>query len=113
MGRLEIQGIVSASDGLPYVQFRQLDDEGNLELGWQSTPMEARELSHQILEAAMNSIYDAAIISWAKETGPEGEYMGSKLLVLIREHRSDHWGLPDQPEDWRNSAEAEGDTSGE
>jgi hypothetical protein len=101
MGRLEVQGIVSKDDNLPYVQFRQLDDDGELEIGWQSTPMEAREMSGQILEATMNAIYDAAIISWAREMWPNEEEKIWALLILIREHRSDKWGLPDQPEDWR------------
>lgn len=102
MGRLEVQGIVTASKGLPFVQFRQLDDNGNLEVGWQQTPAEARETAHQILEAAMNSIYDAACVAWVKEMDPEnGDELGSKMLTLIRKYRADAWGLPDQPEDWR------------
>ena len=101
MGRLEVQGIVSVQDGMPRVQFRQLDDNDEIEAEWQTPVMEAREMAQQILEAAMNAVYDAAIISWAKDTGPGGETMGSQMLVLIRKHRADHWGLPDQPKDWR------------
>jgi hypothetical protein len=105
MGRLEVQGIVSFETGLPLVQFRQLDDEGNMESGWQSAPHEAREMAQQILEAAMNAIYDAAIVTWAHELAPtkeEGDEIAGKMLILIRQHRADIWGLPDQPEDWRN-----------
>jgi hypothetical protein len=101
MGRLEVQGIVSARDGLPRVQFRQLDDNGKEVVGWQSEVIEAREMAQQIVEAAMNAVYDAAIIAWAKEVWPDDEMMGARMLSLIRDYRSDHWGLPDQPEDWR------------
>lgn len=101
MGRLEVQGIVSARDGIPRVQFRQLDDNGQVEAMWQSEIIEAREMSQQIVEAAMNAVYDAAIIAWAKEMWPDDDLMGGKMLTLIRAFRADRWGLPDQPEDWR------------
>lgn len=102
MSRLEVQGIVSAKDNIPRVQFRQLDDEGEIQAGWEAEIIEAREMSQQILEAAMNAVYDAAIVTWANEAWPDDEMMGARMLVLIREYRADHWGLPDQPKDWRN-----------
>jgi hypothetical protein len=101
MGRFEVQGIVSVKDGLPYVQFRQLDDNDKLEFGFQTTPAEAREMSQQIVEASMNAVYDAAITAWAKDVWPEDDQMGAKMLMLIRDYRADAWGLPDQPKDWR------------
>lgn len=102
MARLEVQGIVSAEDSLPYVQFRQLDDEGELLVGWQSTPAEAREMAQQVVEASTNAVYDAAIVSWAKQTYPDNwQELSANMLVMIRQHRSDIWGLPDQPDDWR------------
>jgi hypothetical protein len=101
MGRLEVQGIVSAKDGVPRVQFRQLDNNDRVEAEWQAEVIEAREMAQQIVEAAMNAVYDAAIIAWAKETWPEDELMGGRMLMLIRDYRADHWGLPDQPKDWR------------
>lgn len=103
MGRLEVQGIVSAQTGLPLVQFRQLGDDGKLEAGWQATPAEAREMAQQVQEAATNAVYDAALILWAKETWPDDPAMGARMLQLIRDHRADAWGLPDQPEDWRTN----------
>jgi hypothetical protein len=106
MGRIEVQGIVSATDGMPWVQFRQLDDNGNLEYRFQITPEESRELAINIIGSSMNAIYDAAIVSWAKEMDPKGyEEIASKMLIVIRQHRADMWGLPDQPEDWRNTSE--------
>lgn len=102
MGRLEVQGIVSAKDNRPRVQFRQLDDEGNIQVGWEAEIIEAREMAQQVLEAAMNAVYDAAIIAWAKEAWPDDPMMGAQMLTLIRTYRADHWGLPDQPKDWRN-----------
>ena len=102
MGRLEVQGIVSVENGLPLVQFRQLDDEGNAVTGWQASPAEAREMAQQVVEASMNAVYDAALISWAKETWPNDPNMGPRMVSLIREFRADTWGLPDQPKDWRN-----------
>jgi hypothetical protein len=106
MGRLEIQGIVSHKDGLPRVQFRQLDDKGKLEAGWESEIIEAREMAQQILEAVMNAIYDASIVTWVKEMDPANwEETSAKILTMIRTHRADRWGLPDQPEDWRNKTE--------
>jgi hypothetical protein len=105
MGRLEVQGIVAKADNLPYVQFRQLDDDGSFMVGWQSTPAEAREMAQQMIEASMNAVYDAALIAWAKEMWPEDELMGAKLVTLVRDYRADAWGLPDQPEDWRPSEE--------
>lgn len=102
MGRLEVQGVVSSEDNLPYVQFRQLDDEGNLMVGWQVTPAEAREQAQMTVEASMNAVYDAALIAWAKEVSPELPEMGIQMVALIRQYRADIWGLPDQPKDWRS-----------
>ena len=101
MGRLEVQGIVSAKTGEPLVQFRQLDDDGQLQAGWQVPPADAREMAQQVVEAAMNAVYDAALIAWAKEAWPDDEEMGARIVDLIRRYRADAWGLPDQPEDWR------------
>lgn len=100
MGRFEVQGIVSAKDGLPFVQCQQLDDEGNLESKLQVTPAEAREIAQKLVEASMNAVYDAALIAWAKTMGEEGEEMGVKMVSMIRRYRADIWGLPDQPKDW-------------
>jgi hypothetical protein len=105
MGRLEVQGIVSMKNGLPLVQFRQLDDDDNLEARWQATPAEAREMAQHIVEASMNAVYDAALISWAKTMWPDDEEVGPRLVSLIRDYRADIWGLPDRPEDWRNEGE--------
>ena len=99
MGRFEVQGIVSVQTGEPLVQFRQLDDDDNLEFGFQLSPMEARETAQMIQEAAANAVYDAALISWAKER--KNEEMGVMLVDIVRRFRADHWGLPDRPEDWR------------
>ena len=100
MGRLEVQGIVSAKTGEPLVQFRQVEDDGRVSAEWQSVPADAREMAQQVVEAAMNAVYDAAIIAWAKETWPDDEMMGARMLMLIRDYRADSWGLPDQPKDW-------------
>lgn len=102
MGRLEVQGIVSAKTGEPLVQVRQIDDEGNEEYGFQCAPMEAREMAQNFVEAASNAVYDAALIAWAKEAFPHDEMMGARMVALIRDFRADKWGLPDQPKDWRN-----------
>jgi hypothetical protein len=101
MGRLEVQGIVSAKTSEPLVQFRQLDDNGEIEAGWESTIPDAREMAQQILEAAMNAVYDAALMAWAIEMWPDDPNMGAALLSLIRKYRADTYGLPDQPDDWR------------
>ena len=102
MGQFTVQGIVSIKTGEPLVQLRQLDDDDNVEFGFQVSPMEAREIATNIQEAAMNAVYDAAIIAWAKES-EMGEEMGPMLVDLIRRFRADRWGLPDRPEDWRNN----------
>lgn len=102
MGIFEVQGIVSAENGLPLVQLRQLDENGVEEVKIQVDPIVARDIAHNILEAAANAIYEAALFSWAKEKDPEnGELMGIAFIDGIRRHRSDKWGLPDRPEDWR------------
>jgi hypothetical protein len=102
MGRLEVQGIVSAKTDEPLVQFRQLDDDGKLVVGWQTGVMEAREMAQQVVEAAMNAVYDAAIVAWAKEFWPdEWQDISAKMLTMMRRYRADAWGLPDQPDDWR------------
>lgn len=102
MGRLEVQGIVSSKTGEPLVQFRQLDDEGKFVVGWQSGVIETREMAQQIVEAASNAVYDAALIAWTKEMWPgEWEEMAAKMLTVIRTYRADAWGLPDKPSDWR------------
>jgi hypothetical protein len=100
MGRFEVQGIVSGQTGEPLVQFRQLDDDDVEMYGFQLSPTESREMAQNILEAGINAVYDAALISWAKERG--SEEMGVTLVDLVRRYRADRWGLPDRPEDWRN-----------
>jgi len=100
-GRLEVQGIVSVATGLPVVQFREVDAEGNPLAEWQADVVEAREMAQQVVEAAMNATYDAALNAWAKEVWPDDPTMGAKLLQLVRQYRADTWGLPDQPDDWR------------
>ena len=100
MGRFEVQGIVSSRTGEPLIQLRQLD-ENEVELaGFQVSPMEAREIVTNILEATMNAVYDAALIAWAKEKFPEDENFGPFLVDSIRKYRMDRWGLPDRPKDW-------------
>ncbi|HEY7162907.1 MAG TPA: hypothetical protein VH815_16720, partial [Acidobacteriota bacterium] len=64
MGRLEVQGIVSSKTDEPLVQFRQLDDDGNMMVGWQVGVHEAREMAQQVQEAASNAVYDAALVAW-------------------------------------------------
>jgi hypothetical protein len=102
MGRLEVQGIVSVKTGEPIVQFRQIED-GRESIEFQLSPVDAREMAHQIVEAAMNAVYDAALWSWARETWPDSPELGARMLALIRRYRADIWGLPDQPDDWRTS----------
>jgi hypothetical protein len=100
-GRLEVQGIVSAKTGEPIVQFRQVED-GKVTAEWQAGVADAREMAQQVVEAAMNATYDAALIAWAKETWPDDwQQIAGGLLPIIRQFRADAWGLPDQPEDWR------------
>jgi hypothetical protein len=113
MGRLEVQGIVSARTGEPLVQFRQLADDGTVDAQWEASPLEAREMAQQVVEAAMNATYDGAIMAWARETWPDDEMMGARLLALIRDFRADAWGLPDRPEDWRRGGYGLGRKAGE
>lgn len=101
MGHIDVQGIVSVTNGLPFVQFRLLDDEDKVTAQWQLTPAETRDIAQKAVEASMNAVYDAAIIAWTKEVSPNNLEMGPKLLNVIREYRADIWGLPDRPEDWR------------
>jgi hypothetical protein len=106
MGVFEVQGIVAFESGMPMVQFRQLDEEGELALGFQIPPLEARELAQNINEAATNAIYEAALLSWAKERDPaSGEAMAAMMIGAVRQHRMDKWGLPSKPEDWNNSGD--------
>jgi hypothetical protein len=100
MGRFEVQGIVSAKTSEPLVQLRQLDDDDNEQFGFQVSPGEAREIAQNILEAATNAVYDAALVSWANDMEPENKEMGFQMVTLIRRYRADRWGLPDQPKDW-------------
>lgn len=106
MGSFEVQGVVSSEDGMPYIQMRQVDAEENLKFGFQVSPMEAREIAQSILEAAANAIYEAALVSWAKERDPkDGEVMAIMMVDGIRKHRADRWGLPDKPSDWSGGEE--------
>jgi hypothetical protein len=102
MSRFEVQGIVSAESGLPFVQLRQVNDDGIVEAGFQVSPSDAREVAQNILEAANNAVYDAALIAWAKETFPDSDQAGPFMVDAIRKFRADKWGLPDRPEDWKN-----------
>ena len=101
MGRLEVQGIVSVRTGQPLVQFRQIDDDGTEQAMWQAPVLESREMAQQILEAAMNAVYDAALVTFAEANWPGDDDTKAALLIAVRTHRADTWGLPDQPEDWR------------
>jgi hypothetical protein len=103
MGSFEVQGIVSAAAGEPLVQMRQLNDNGEVESSFSMPPMEAREVAQNIVEAAANAVCEAAIIAWAKEE--DNENMGIMSIDVIRRYRSDKWGLPGNPEDWRPNAE--------
>ncbi len=100
-GRLEVQGIVSVATGEPLVQFRQIGADGEIIAEWQAGVLEAREMAQQVVEAAMNAVYDGALLAWAKETWPDDPSMGARLLSLVRDYRADAWGLPDNPDDWR------------
>lgn len=103
MGVFEVQGIVSAVTGEPMVQMRQLNDKGEIQFSFSMPPMEARETAQNIVEAAANAVCEAAIIAWAKEN--DNENMGIMLIDVIRRYRSDKWGLPGNPEDWRPNPE--------
>jgi hypothetical protein len=101
MSRFEVQGIISSKTGEPLVQLRQVNDDDIVEAGFQVSPSEAREISQNILEAATNAVYDAALIAWAKETFSDDQ-AGPFIVDTIRQFRADKWGLPDRPEDWKN-----------
>lgn len=100
MGQLAVQGIVSIKTGEPLVQIRQLDADNNEIYGFQVGPAEAREIAQNIIEAATNAVYDAALIAWSKETFPEHKEFGPRIVSSIRDFRADKWGLSDQPKDW-------------
>jgi hypothetical protein len=102
MGRLEVQGLVSAATGEPLVQFRQLSDDDRVEAQWQASPLEAREMAQQTVEAAMNAVYDAALYAWARENWPDDPGLAAGMLDVIRRYRADTWGMPDRPDDWRS-----------
>jgi hypothetical protein len=52
-------------------------------------------------EAATNAIYEAALLSWAKERDPaSGEAMAAMMIGAVRKHRMDKWGCLSKPEDW-------------
>lgn len=103
MGMFEVQGVVSSETGLPLVQFRQFDENNVVEAQFQVSPDDAREIAQNILEAATNAIYDAALITWVRETFPEDQQdAGPAMVSMIRKFRADKWGLPDQPKDWRD-----------
>lgn len=101
MGRLEVQGIVAANTREPVVQCRMLDDDDNETAKWQATVGEAREMAQQLVEAAMNATYDAAIFTWAIDEVKIEEHAAYGMLDAVRRFRADTWGLPDRPEDWR------------
>lgn len=105
MGAIEVQGIVSMSNGLPFVQFRNIDENGESSVGWQLSPAEARDFAQNVLEASTNAVYDAALIAWAKSVDPTNPDMGPNLVSLIRQFRADKWGLPDNPKDWSDTDE--------
>jgi hypothetical protein len=105
MGRLEVQGIVAAQNGQPYVQFRQEADDGTVEAQWQVTVEEAREIAQNTVEAAANAVYDAAIMGWANQQWPDDPLMGARMLAMIRDYRTDAWGREARPGDWRQPGE--------
>jgi len=107
MAVFEVQGIVSSNDGQPYVQVRSVEDDGTESAGFQFPVLEAREVAQNIIEAAANATYEAALIAWAKDRDPvNGEAMGIMMVDAVRRYRSDKWGLPSMPVDWRNDGSA-------
>jgi hypothetical protein len=108
MKAIEVQGIVSVLTGEPLVQFRLIEsDVCNAQ--WQATVVDTRELGQKCVEAAMNAVYDAALVSFCREHFPGDDQVIAALLTAIRRHRADTYGLPDQPDDWRPQPRGEQD----
>jgi len=100
---LEVQGIVSAAANAPLVQVRFTDENGDTVPGanTQMTPDEAREHAQMVVEAAANAVYEAALVTWLLEEMKVDENVVFEALTAMRNWRSDKWGQPTIPEDWR------------
>jgi hypothetical protein len=79
---VEVQGIVSSTSNMPYVQMRAG------EAAWQMTPAQARQHAFLVMDAAVESERDAATIAFLEEMN-FGEESASQYLLLMREHRKD------------------------
>jgi len=97
---MEVQGIVAAATGDPFVQLRLTDEEGGVLGQTQWTPDEARQFAQLVLEAATNATYEAALIEFLKSELKLSQDKCNEVLVAMRIWRADKWGQP-QPEDWR------------
>ena len=86
---LEVQGIVSARDGAPYVHLTWGAEQGQLD------PGQARSHALLVLEAAQNAITDAAIMEWARTDLDLDVDRASLMIDALRTYRADRWGQPD------------------
>lgn len=94
---LSVQGIVSSDKGAPFVQLKWPEDTD----GHQMTPDEAREFASLVMEAAANATYEAAMVQWLMEELHLSEEAAGRAIGAMRIWRSDKWGQPTIPEDWR------------
>lgn len=96
--KIEVVGGVSGRSGEPYVQFLFGGD-----FSIQQDPDEAYEFARNIVEAATNAAYDAALFAFARQKLGLDEERAAMLVGEMRDFRQDRWGAertfvsPDEP----------------
>lgn len=95
--RIEVQSIVSAADGKPYVQLKWGDQVGQL------TPDEARQHALALLDAANAAETDAGLLRFIRQQGGT-ERQAAALLAHFRTYRGDdadrkNWRDPKETHD--------------
>lgn len=86
LGGIDVNSIVSASTGQPFVQFAAS------QLRWQMTPSEARTWAHVILEAAESADQDAFLVDWLVTRLDVERGQAAQILLEYREFRESKRG---------------------
>jgi hypothetical protein len=99
---IEVQGIVGGNpvEPKPLVQIRFVRDGETIAMG-QFDPDDARGHAQLVVEAAANATYETAMFQWLTDEMKLPHEKAASALEAMRIWRSDRWGQPTIPEDWR------------
>lgn len=99
---IEVQGIIGGNPVEPeaVVQIRFMRD-GEPIAKAQFSPDDARAHAQLVAEAATNAVYETGMFQWLVEELGIDHARAGQAIEAMRIWRSDKWGQPTIPEDWR------------